>query len=159
MLLLRYRGEQAARSELARHAHDHQDDPRALRPELIFEAADRGRLKVRAPVHGAWAFAKSDLISWGLFGLVYGLIIGIVSNHGVFSTVKDTAGGAIVCAVFGLAAGALYGLWAGRGVSARRPAGRPAAAAVRQLKPPRLVRGGPHPAGRRQLVPAGSPNS
>jgi hypothetical protein len=25
----------------------------------------------------------------GLFGLVYGLIVGVVGNHGIFSTLKD----------------------------------------------------------------------
>ena len=52
--------------------------------------------------------------------MVYGLIAGVVSNHGIFRAVKDTAAAGVVCAVFGLAAGALYGLWAGRAVSARR---------------------------------------
>ena len=69
-------------------------------------------------------------MSWGLFGLVYGLIVGLVSNHGIVSAVKDTAVATIICAVFGLAAGALYGLWAGRAVSARRLRG------VRPLLPP-----------------------
>ncbi|MGN6795212.1 MAG: hypothetical protein ACTHJW_22725, partial [Streptosporangiaceae bacterium] len=48
------------------------------------------------------------------------LIVGIVSNHGIFSAVKDTAAAGSGCAVFGMAAGALYGLWAGRSISARR---------------------------------------
>lgn len=130
MLVVRYRGERVARRELARHRRDDHQDPAALRTELIFEAPGHGRLKVSDPAQGAWAFAKSDLVSWGLFGLVYGLIVGIVANHGVFSAVKDTAAATIVCAVFGLAAGALYGLWAGRAVSARRMT------RVRPLLPP-----------------------
>lgn len=101
-----------------------------MQTELIFEAPDHGRLKVSDPAQGAWAFAKSDLISWGLFGLIYGLIVGIVSNHGIISAVKDTAAAAVICAVFGLAAGALYGLWAGRAISARRMK------RVRPLMPP-----------------------
>ena len=52
--------------------------------------------------------------------MIYGLIVGLVSNHGIFTTVEDTAAAGVICAVFGLAAGALYGLWAGRAVSARR---------------------------------------
>ena len=47
-----------------------------------------------------------------MFGLVYGLIVWIVSNHGIIAAVKDTAAAAILCALFGLVAGALYGLWA-----------------------------------------------
>ncbi len=126
MLLVRYRGKRTARGELARRPAGHKD-PQA---ELIFEVPDHGRLEVSDPAQGAWAFAKSDLVSWGLFGLVYGLIVGLVSNHGIVSAVKDTAVATIICAVFGLAAGALYGLWAGRAVSARRLRG------VRPLLPP-----------------------
>jgi hypothetical protein len=130
MLLLRYPGDKAARRELARHQPAHHKDAQAVQTELIFEAPGAGRLKVSDPAQGAWAFAKSDLISWGLFGVVYGLIIGLVSNHGIFSAVTDTAAAGIICAVFGLAAGALYGLWAGRAVSARR------LKSVRALLPP-----------------------
>lgn len=130
MLLLRYRGEGTARRELARNHAGHREDGQQVETELIFEAPDKGRLKVSDPTQGTWTFAKSDLVSWGLFGLVYGLIVGLVSNHGIFSAIKVTAAEGIVCAVFGLAAGALYGLWAGRAVSARR------LKSVRALLPP-----------------------
>lgn len=120
MLLLRYRGERTARSEVDRNRPAHPGDPQPVHTELIFEAPEHRRLRVSDPAQGAWAFAKSDLISWGLFGVVYGLIVGLVGNHGIFSAVKDTAAAGVVCAVFGLAAGALYGLWAGRAISARR---------------------------------------
>jgi uncharacterized membrane protein len=130
MLLLRYRSEGAARKELVRHRAAHHTDGQPVQTELIFEAPGKGRLRVSDPAQGAWAFAKSDLISWGLFGLVYGLIVGIVGNNGIFSTVTDTAAAGIVCAAFGLGAGALYGLWAGRAVSARR------LKSVRRLLPP-----------------------
>ena len=51
-------------------------------------------------------------------------------NNGIFSAVADTAAAGIICAVFGLAAGALYGLWAGRAVSACRLRG------IRGVLPP-----------------------
>jgi membrane associated rhomboid family serine protease len=130
MLLLRYRGDETARREQARHRPARGKDGRDVQTELIFEAPGRGRLKVSDPKQGTWAFAKSDLISWGLFGVIYGLIVGLVSNHGAFSAITDTAAAGIVCAAFGLAAGALYGLWAGRAVSARR------LRSVRPLLPP-----------------------
>ena len=120
MLLVRYRGEKTARRELARHRPADGKHGHGVQTELIFEAPGQGRLKVSDPKQGAWALAKSDLISWGLFGVIYGLIVGLVSNHGAFSAIADTAAAGVVCAVFGLAAGALYGLWAGRAVSARR---------------------------------------
>lgn len=120
MLLMRYRGTETARRELGRHRATQPGDGQALQPELVFEAPDHGRFRVSDPAQGAWAFAKSDVVSWGLFGLVYGLIVGLVSNHGIVHAVTVTAVAGITCAVFGLAAGALYGLWAGRAVSARR---------------------------------------
>ncbi len=120
MLMLRYRGADTARRVLARHRAAHGRHRQPVQAELVFQASERGRAKVSDPAQGAAAFARSDLISWGLFGVVYGLIVGVVSNHGIFSAVKDTVAAGVVCAVFGLAAGALYGLWAGRAVSARR---------------------------------------
>ena len=111
MLLLRYRGDENARRTSARHRPAHPKDRQPVQTELIFEAPGNGRLKVRDPKQGAWAFAKSDLVSWGLFGVIYGLIVGLVSNNGIFSAIKVTAAAGVVCAVFGLAAGALYGLW------------------------------------------------
>jgi hypothetical protein len=66
------------------------------------------------------AWAKSDLISWGLFGLVVGALAGAFGGGGVHSFVDDAVVTGIGWAVFGLVAGALYGLWAGRAVSARR---------------------------------------
>jgi uncharacterized membrane protein len=119
MVLLRYRGERTAR-RVAGRSRAHPESRHAVQTELIIEAPGHGRLKVSDPAQGAWAFGKGAVISWGLFGVIYGLVVGVVSNHGIFSAVKDTAVAGIVCAVFGLAAGALYGLWAGRGVSARR---------------------------------------
>ena len=130
MLLVRYRGEKTARRELARHRPADGKHGHGVQTELIFEAPGQGRLKVSDPKQGAWALAKSDLISWGLFGVIYGLIVGLVSNHGAFSAIADTAAAGVLCAVFGLAAGALYGLWAGRAVSARR------LRSVRPLLPP-----------------------
>ena len=64
--------------------------------------------------------AKSDVVSWGAFGLVWGAIVGLASDGGVVGSVESGLFVGIVCAVFGLGAGALYGLWAGRALSARR---------------------------------------
>ena len=64
--------------------------------------------------------AKSDAISWGLFGLVWGAIVGFAGNGGVLSSVESGLVTGILWSLFGVGAGALYGLWAGRGVSARR---------------------------------------
>jgi hypothetical protein len=46
--------------------------------------------------------------------------VGFAGNGGVLSSIESGLVTGILWALFGLGAGALYGLWAGRGVSARR---------------------------------------
>jgi hypothetical protein len=52
--------------------------------------------------------------------VVVGALAGAFGGGGVHSFVSDAVVTGIGWAVFGLVAGALYGLWAGRAVSARR---------------------------------------
>ena len=63
---------------------------------------------------------KSDVVGWGLFGVAYGVIVGFAGNGGALSSIENGVVVGVLWAIFGLFAGALYGLWAGRGVSARR---------------------------------------
>jgi len=117
MLLLRYPGEHAAQaaSRAARNAEE--DAPQV---ELVFESARSGKRRVIGPAKGVAAMAKSDVLSWGLFGVAYGAIVGAVGNGGILSWIENGVVTGVLWAIFGLVAGALYGLWAGRGVSARR---------------------------------------
>jgi hypothetical protein len=64
--------------------------------------------------------SKSDVVSWGGFGLVFGAIVGATGGGGILGFLKGGVVTGIGWAVFGLVAGALYGLWAGRSISARR---------------------------------------
>ena len=117
MLLLRYPGEQAAQAalEAAPKAEGH-----APQVELVFESARSGKRRVIGPAKGVAVTAKSDVLSWGLFGVAYGAIVGAVGNGGILSWIENGAVTGVLWAILGLGAGALYGLWAGRGVSARR---------------------------------------
>lgn len=117
MLLLRYPGEHAARAalEAARKA-----DGDALQVELVFESARSGKRRVISPTQGAAVMAKSDVVSWGLFGMVFGAIVGAVADGGILSSIEHAVVTGVLWAIFGLVAGALYGLWAGRAESARR---------------------------------------
>jgi uncharacterized membrane protein len=117
MLLLRYPGERAARKGAAKAA---QARGGALQVELVFETAKKGRRRVISPTTGVAAMSKSDVVSWGGFGLVFGLLVGIAGNGGVLSAIDNSVVTGVLWAIFGLVAGALYGLWAGRAVSARR---------------------------------------
>ena len=70
---------------------------------------------------GGAAFSKSDAISWELLGVAWGLIVGLAAGDGrVIGSLESGLVIGILWGLFGLVAGALYSLWAGRGVSARR---------------------------------------
>jgi hypothetical protein len=88
--------------------------------ELVIETDPGGRRHVADPKQGVRAMSKSDVISWGAFGLVFGAIAGLAGGGGILGFLKDGAVTGIAWGVFGLFAGMLYGLWAGRAVSAHR---------------------------------------
>jgi uncharacterized membrane protein len=117
MLLLRYPGERSAREMVAKAGKAGDDGPQV---ELVFESAKSGKRRVVSPAQGVATMAKSDVVSWGGFGLVFGLIVGFAGNGGILSSIESGVVTGVLWAIFGLFAGALYGLWAGRGVSARR---------------------------------------
>jgi hypothetical protein len=120
MLLVRFAGEHAARQVLGKSGSAKGQDHKAPQVELVIETNEHGRRRVVDPSTGSAAFSKSDTISWGLFGLAWGAIAGFASHGGVLSSVKSGMVTGILWAIFGMVAGALYGLWAGRAVSARR---------------------------------------
>jgi len=120
MLLVRFTGEHAARQALGKSGAAKDQDHKAPQAELVIETNEHGRRRVIDPTTGAAAYSKSDTISWGLFGLVWGAVAGFASHGGVLSSVKSGLVTGILWAIFGMVAGALYGLWAGRAVSARR---------------------------------------
>jgi hypothetical protein len=113
MELVRFAGEHAARKAAT------SPTLRVAQVELIFEVPPHGRPRVVSPTAGVAAMSKSDIVSWGAFGVAFGLIVGFAGDgsYGIFGegVVKGVAWG-----LFGLVAGALYGLWVGRATSARR---------------------------------------
>jgi uncharacterized membrane protein len=117
MLLFRYPGEHAARTALEAARKAGGGEPQV---ELVFESPKSGKRRVISPTTGVAAMAKSDVVSWGLFGVAYGAIVGFAGNGGLLSGIENGAVVGVLWALFGLVAGALYGLWAGRAVSARR---------------------------------------
>ena len=122
MIMLRYPSTGTARQVASRAAPTSKKAAAAspVQVELVIWADPGGRRHVADPSQGVKAWAKSDLISWGLFGVVVGALAGAFGGGGVHSFVSDAVVTGIGWAVFGLVAGALYGLWAGRAVSARR---------------------------------------
>jgi len=122
MIMLRYPGTGTAKQIAAKAAPTSKKAAAAspVQVELVIWADSGGRRHVADPSQGVKAWAKADLVSWGLFGLVVGALAGAFGGGGVHSFVSDAVVTGIGWAVFGLVAGALYGLWAGRAVSARR---------------------------------------
>ncbi len=130
MFLFRYAGSDTAKRVNAKASGKANGNRPAVDTELLLRTDPGGRRHVVSPAQGAKAFAKSDLVSWGAFGLVFGAIVGFTNHGGFFGALKGGVLTGLGWAIFGLAAGALYGLWAGRAVSARR------LRAVQQLIPP-----------------------
>jgi hypothetical protein len=120
MILLRYPDPGAAGQVASQAAPTSKKTAGPVQVELVIWVDSSGRRHVADPSQGVKAWAKSDLISWGLFGVVVGALAGAFGGGGVHSFVDNAVVTGVGWAVFGLAAGALYGLWAGRAVSARR---------------------------------------
>ena len=55
-----------------------------------------------------------------VFGLVFGGIAGLAGGGGVLGFAEHAVVTGILWGLFGVVAGTLYGLWAGRSISARR---------------------------------------
>jgi hypothetical protein len=117
MIVLRYPDPDTAKQTASRIATGHATTADATEVELVIKTDGDGHRQVTDPKLGVAAVAKSDVISWGAFGVVWGAIAGGVSGGGIL---KGGLVAGIGCGVFGLFAGALYGLWAGRSISARR---------------------------------------
>ena len=91
-----------------------------IETELLLRADKSGRYHVASPGAGVRAFVPSDVIGWAIFGVVFGGVAGLAGNGGVLGFTEGAVVTGILWAVFGLVAGTLYGLWAGRAISARR---------------------------------------
>jgi uncharacterized membrane protein len=132
MLIFRYQGAETAKQVNTDAATVAKSDGAAIETELLLRAdKGGGAFHVADPKQGVGFTSHSSLISWGLFGVVYGGIVGFAGNGGVlFGFTKGAVVTGVAWGLFGAAAGALYGLWAGRGISARRLKG------FRPLLPP-----------------------
>jgi uncharacterized membrane protein len=120
MVLLRFKGRDVAQGVWAKATGGKVDKNAAIQTELIIAVGLDGKLHVDSPSQGIRAMAKGDIVAWGLFGVVFGFIAGWAGDGTLFGALGRGVLTGIVWGIFGLGAGALYGMWAGRGVSARR---------------------------------------
>jgi hypothetical protein len=120
MIMLRYPDPKTAKQVASQMAADGTQAVNPPEVELVIETDRRGRRHVADPSHGVAAWAKSDVMSWGGFGLVFGALVGATGGGGILGFLKGGLLTGVAWGLFGLVAGALYGLWAGRAISARR---------------------------------------
>jgi hypothetical protein len=119
MIMLRYAAEGTAKQTVAKMAQHAKGADPAFAVEIMVERHPNGNLGVVDPKYGTWGWAKSDLVSWGVLGVAVGLLSGLISG-GLFGAVHSGIATGLIWAAFGVFAGALYGLWAGRAVTGRR---------------------------------------
>jgi len=120
MLLFRYPDPKTAARVAASVTKAAPNGDAPLQVELVIENDGDGRRHVTDPARGTGAMARSDVVSWGGFGVVFGAIVGLAGGGGILGFLEDGVVTGVAWAAFGLVAGLLYGLWAGRSVSARR---------------------------------------
>jgi hypothetical protein len=115
MVMLRYPSPETAKQMALQPPADS-----VLEVEMMIWRDTEGSRHVSDPASGVRAMAKSDLLWWGGFGLVFGALGGAVGGGGVLGFIKGGVLTAIVWGVVGLGVGALYGLLIGKAFSARR---------------------------------------
>jgi hypothetical protein len=120
MFLFRYGRSSTAQRVYAEASGKSNGSHPAVETELLLRTDPGGSRHVVSPGAGAWASAKGDIGGWAVFGAAVGLIAGFGGNGGLFGALEKGVVTGIVWGILGLGAGALYGLWAGRSVSARR---------------------------------------
>ncbi len=116
MVMVRYPAPGTAKEVAARLIKSNGKAPDATQIDLVVETDRRGHRHTHTPKLGLSAMMKSDIVSWGAFGVLAGAISG-ATNGGILKSGVLTG---IGWAVFGALAGSLYGLWVGRSISGRR---------------------------------------
>jgi uncharacterized membrane protein len=129
MILLRYPDPNSAANVTSRVAKQ-ADASQSLEVELVGRTDHAGKRHVTDPKFGSAAIGRGNLASWGLLGLLCGALSGAAGSGGLAGLVSGGILTGVLWGLFGLGAGALYGLWAGRAISARRLKG------IGQLLPP-----------------------
>ena len=116
MLMFRYPGKDTATRVYATASR--KSSTPAIETELLMHADPNGKFRVASP--SARAFVKSDVVGWGVLGLIVGVAVGIGGDGGLFGVLEKSVVTGIFWALFGVVAGTLYGLYAGRAVTAGR---------------------------------------
>jgi hypothetical protein len=119
---VRLPGQHGVRQALAEFAPDKAPDPSLpqVNVEVVLESDPHGGLRVHSPNFGVRFSARSSLMSWGVLGLICGAIGGYTGGGGILGVLGGGLVTGAVWGAFGILAGALYGLFVGRVLSARQ---------------------------------------
>jgi uncharacterized membrane protein len=118
MITVRY-PDSATAGQIAVRLEVGEKESDAPQVEMVLSADRDGGTHVTDPHHGARYMARSNVVSWGAFGLLFGAIAGGVGG-GILGIVNNAIVTGVAWGLFGLVAGVLYGSWAGQAITARR---------------------------------------
>ena len=120
MVMLRYPSPEMA-EKMASHPPVGDDGAALpLEIEMMIRSDAGGHRHVSDPEFGAKAAAKSELLSWGGFGLVFGVLAGAAGGGALLGIIESGVSSAIVWGIVGLGVGVLYGLVVLKSFSPRR---------------------------------------
>src|SRR5262249_49631259 len=88
MLLFRYPDPKLAGRVAAQVAKAKPQQNGAAQVELVIETDAHGRRHVVDPNRGTAAWARADVVSWGLFGVVVGALAGAIGGGGLHGAVN-----------------------------------------------------------------------
>jgi hypothetical protein len=115
LVLLRYPSPEVAEQMVSQPPADS-----SFEVSTIIRSGPDGKPHVKDPYFGVRAMAKSDLLWWGGFGVVYGALVGAAGGGGLFGVIEEGVVSAVVWGIVGLGVGALYGALFGQAFSGRR---------------------------------------
>jgi hypothetical protein len=120
MIMLRYPDPDAARKVAKKMTAHGKGQTSPFEVDSLITCDADGKGHVVDPTFGVAGFTPSDAVGWGGLGLIVGAIAGATTGGGWLGVVEGGLKTAIVWGLFGVAAGVLYGVLAGRVVSARK---------------------------------------
>ena len=121
ILVFRYTGHQTARLVEAELKEERKKAGDSIQSEMMIEVDEQRRVHLYDPSSGVRAQAISSMVSWGLLGLIVGVLTGLFSGgEGVLGSLTSGLTLLITWGLFGIVAGALAALVAYRDIPTSR---------------------------------------
>jgi len=120
ILVFRYTGHQTARQVEAELKEEWKKAGDAIQTEVMIEVDEQKKVHVYNPSTGVRAQAISSMISWGLSGLIVGVLTGLFSGGGLLGSLSSGVTLLITWGLFGIVAGALAAFVVNRAIPTSR---------------------------------------